>query len=634
MKQKLFFFLIAVLVVNFRPLLWAQIHFTAAMDGTQEVPQVTTSATGTGSFELSEDFTKLTYFVSYQGMSSGGVAGNFFVGKAGVNGTAVGSLTSPTTSSGTFSGVWRSTDSEPFTEALAESLLAGKVYMSFRDGTFATGEIRGQLALGTSLHFEVNCDGSQEVPPVSENGGGTGVFVLDPTRTELDYWITCQGLSGPLTAGGEISSGSIGSSGLVVKNIGLIGAPASAALKGSWKTTDSQPLTPALVDSMIAGKMYLNFRTAAHGEGEIRGQLVLKGGIGFIASIDGSQETPPTMTNASATASFILNDAHNSVTYHVTYFGPSGTVGMIHSGSSGENGASVKTLIASGSADAATIAGIWTPSDPKEEFTPSVADLLLTGQLYIELGTAAGSAIRGQLNLTTGIGLTAQLSAKQDVPPTVVSDGTGTSSVVLSPDRQSVSYSLTFLNLTGNISPSGGHFHVGPKGVNGTLVKIIVPPNMWGAGSVNGVWQASDGGPELLTPAIAEAFATEDVYINLHTGGYIGGEIRGQVSYSFDLLSSAATSPSKSVMKFDLEQNYPNPFNPSTQIEFSIPQQEHVVLQVYDVLGRVSETLIDGVLNGGSHTVAWKPNGKKSGVYFCRLQTERSTSTRKLLYLK
>jgi len=56
-KQKLFFFLIAVLVVNFRPLLWAQIHFTAAMDGTQEVPQVTTSATGTGSFELSEDFT-------------------------------------------------------------------------------------------------------------------------------------------------------------------------------------------------------------------------------------------------------------------------------------------------------------------------------------------------------------------------------------------------------------------------------------------------------------------------------------------------------------------------------------------------------------------------------------------------
>jgi len=165
--------------------------------------------------------------------------------------------------------------------------------MSFRDGTFATGEIRGQLALGTSLHFEVNCDGSQEVPPVSENGGGTGVFVLNPTRTELDYWITCQGLSGPPTAGGEISTGSIGSSGLVVKNIGLTGAPHRPLSRVHGKRPIVQPLTPALVDSMIAGKMYLNFRTAAHGEGEIRGQLVLKGGIGFIASIDGSRRLPP-----------------------------------------------------------------------------------------------------------------------------------------------------------------------------------------------------------------------------------------------------------------------------------------------------------------------------------------------------
>ena len=612
----------------------AQIHFTAAIDGTQQVPQVTTSATGTGSFDLSEDFTRLTYFVSYQGMSSAGVTGTFFIGQPGISGTAAGNLNAPAAASGTFSGVWRSTDPDPFTRAIAESLLSGNVYVGFLNANNPGGEIRGQLILGTSLHFEVVCSGSQEVPSVSENGGGTGVFVLDPTRTELDYWVTYQGLSGSLTSGGELRTGSPGTNGPAVKDIASAGYPPSATFKGSWKSADSQPLTRALVDSMIAGKVYLNFPTLAHGDGEIRGQLILKGGTGFIASIDGSQETPPAMTNASATVSFILDDSHNSVTYSLSYFGPSGTLGMIHSGSSGENGASVKTLIADGSASAATISGSWTPSDPAEEFTPNMADLLLTGQLYIELGAAAGSAIRGQINLTTGIGLTAQLSARQDVPPTVVSNGTGTSSVILSPDRQSVSYSLTFLNLTGNISASGGHFHVGAKGVNGTLVRTIVPPNAPGAGSVNGVWRMSDGGPELLTPAIADAFATGDVYINLHTGGYIGGEIRGQVSYSFDLLSSAPMPFSKSVMKFDLEQNFPNPFNPATQIEFSIPQREHVALQIYDVLGRAVETLVDGVLNEGSHTIEWKPNGRKSGVYFCRLQTETSTLTKKLLYIR
>ena len=83
-----------------------------------------------------------------------------------------------------------------------------------------------------------------------------------------------------------------------------------------------------------------------------------------------------------------------------------------------------------------------------------------------------------------------------------------------------------------------------------------------------------------------------------------------------------------------LSQNYPNPFNPSTLIEFSIPKQDHVVLQVYDVLGRVVETLVDGVMSAGAHSVEWTPSNKESGVYFYRLQTNGATVVRKLLYLK
>jgi len=83
-----------------------------------------------------------------------------------------------------------------------------------------------------------------------------------------------------------------------------------------------------------------------------------------------------------------------------------------------------------------------------------------------------------------------------------------------------------------------------------------------------------------------------------------------------------------------LSQNYPNPFNPSTHIEFTIPAQGHVVLRIYDLLGRTVATLADGVIGKGAHSVEWKPVNCESGVYFCRLQSNGATVVRQLLYVK
>ena len=83
-----------------------------------------------------------------------------------------------------------------------------------------------------------------------------------------------------------------------------------------------------------------------------------------------------------------------------------------------------------------------------------------------------------------------------------------------------------------------------------------------------------------------------------------------------------------------LSQNYPNPFNPSTRIEFSLPAREHIVLRVYDLLGRAVETLVDGNMSEGVHSVEWAPHSMESGVYFYRMQTSGATIVRKLLYLK
>lgn len=88
-----------------------------------------------------------------------------------------------------------------------------------------------------------------------------------------------------------------------------------------------------------------------------------------------------------------------------------------------------------------------------------------------------------------------------------------------------------------------------------------------------------------------------------------------------------------------LSQNYPNPFNPTTQIEFSLPEQTTVTLEVFDITGRHIATLLNGELNSGNYLVTWNATDQSgrlvsSGVYFYRLQAGNFVETRRMVFLK
>jgi hypothetical protein len=85
---------------------------------------------------------------------------------------------------------------------------------------------------------------------------------------------------------------------------------------------------------------------------------------------------------------------------------------------------------------------------------------------------------------------------------------------------------------------------------------------------------------------------------------------------------------------FVLRQNYPNPFNPSTIIEYSLSRRDHVLLKVFDEIGRQVEVLVDEVQEPGVHQCRFVGNSLPSGVYFYRLQTELLSETRKLMLLR
>jgi hypothetical protein len=85
---------------------------------------------------------------------------------------------------------------------------------------------------------------------------------------------------------------------------------------------------------------------------------------------------------------------------------------------------------------------------------------------------------------------------------------------------------------------------------------------------------------------------------------------------------------------FILNQNYPNPFNPSTTIQFSVPNSEIVQLKVFDILGRVVKTLVNGYRNAGKYNIEFNASELTSGIYFYQLKTSSFISTKKMILLK
>jgi hypothetical protein len=75
----------------------------------------------------------------------------------------------------------------------------------------------------------------------------------------------------------------------------------------------------------------------------------------------------------------------------------------------------------------------------------------------------------------------------------------------------------------------------------------------------------------------------------------------------------------------------PNPLRALTTIEFTLPAAGHVKLDVYDLGGRRLATLVDETRAAGRHVVAWSAAGRRSGLYFYRLQAAGRTLVRKLV---
>jgi len=80
--------------------------------------------------------------------------------------------------------------------------------------------------------------------------------------------------------------------------------------------------------------------------------------------------------------------------------------------------------------------------------------------------------------------------------------------------------------------------------------------------------------------------------------------------------------------------NYPNPFNASTTISYNLIKSTAVTIEIYDMLGRKIETLINSYQPAGYHSIMWNADRAASGIYFYKLTAGESVQTGKTILLK
>ena len=81
--------------------------------------------------------------------------------------------------------------------------------------------------------------------------------------------------------------------------------------------------------------------------------------------------------------------------------------------------------------------------------------------------------------------------------------------------------------------------------------------------------------------------------------------------------------------------NYPNPFNPTTNMQFSVPQDGYASLKVYNVLGQEVATLFSGMAKAGHYIPAtFNASRLASGIYLARLQYSGKSLVQRMLLTK
>ena len=357
------------------------------LTGSEQVPPVTTSASGLGSFVLSKHQQKLAFHVVFDGLSSAITGAHLHREAAGQNGPVILDL-GPFMNGNVISG-----SADP--TAYLSALLADSIYINVHTVNNPGGEIRGQLRMQPYLHYDAKMDTAQETGAVT-GANGFGVSTLRFNYTLDTAWYDAQvtGLSG------AIQASHFHKAGVDVSGPVLVGIPNGNIngnmISGMITGTD---LTDSFKRFLLEGNIYINVHTATNPAGEIRGQVYRTFREGYTYHINGAQEVPMVTSSASGTGMVSIDRDQTNAHYMLAVHGLTGyTAAHFHNQVPGQNGGVIFDLT-NQYADGG-ISGYWTETHPTNAFNASASNKFRKDSIYVNLHTTANpnGEIRGNVS--------------------------------------------------------------------------------------------------------------------------------------------------------------------------------------------------------------------------------------------
>jgi hypothetical protein len=260
----------------------------------------------------------------------------------------------------------------------------------------------------------------------------------------------------------------------------------------------------------------------------------------FTARLSGSNQAPPLTTQASGELTATLDGDSLFVTGSFENLSAAYTASHLHTGLAGQDGGVEIGLTATTTGNTS---GEWDIQENRFELTAAQKEMLLDRELYVNVHSEKYTAgeIRGQLLMEADAHYEAVLSGGSQVP---ANNTTASGNLVAELHGDSLLVSGAFKGLSDTYSAS--HFHLALAGQNGGVEIGLSATG--GTNDTTGTWSIDENRYE-LTAAQKTALQARELYVNVHSAAYPGGEVRGQVTPRSDpyfeatLTGTAKTSP-------------------------------------------------------------------------------------------
>jgi hypothetical protein len=408
------------------------------------------------------------------------------------------------------------------------ALRAGALYLNAHSTDHPTGEIRGQILPPDVRVFRTTLDPDHEVPsPVGgtdnlATASGVGYVTVNVATGAIQANIRTSFVAAKAHLHGSADNtkpaGIAGRTASIFKEMALTGD----AAQNFWTLpANTAALTPAQVQSLLAGEFYLNAHTTANATGLVRGQ-VHGGDISvFRVALDSDQEFPkPTGSGSTGLGYLTVDFASGRVRGDVVASGFTPTKGHIHTGKIGVAGPVTLEFLAN-AADANRFSAPESGLNGSRNAFLDGSGLmaLASGGLYLNMHSAANPTgeARGQIVPDSLRFVRVPMDSAHEIPaPT---GATGSQALALFVVDPANGHTQGFGRVTG-FTATLFHIHAGADGTTGPVVTEFAA----NATEV-GKFDLPDG--VFLDPAM---LGLSQFYVNSHSAANPTGEVRGQIS--------------------------------------------------------------------------------------------------------